>query len=103
MTWAQHFTELEALPPTRLGDADALGALLVAAAGAMGATPLAPPAVRAGPGCWTAALLCADGHIVLHTWPDDGCCLENVASQTAAAVERGFDVITRRLGATVSP
>lgn len=97
--YAQQLVEFTELTPTTLGDADALAAVLVAAAGAMGLTPLGPPVVRRGPRGWAAGLIGDDGHIVLHTAPDQGRCLINVVARTVAAAERGGDVIARRLGA----
>ena len=100
--YAQQLVEFVELRPTTLGDADALAAVLVAAAGAMGLTPLGPPVVRRGPRGWAASLIGDDGHIVLHTSPDEGRCLINVVARTPAAAERGGDVIARRLGARTS-
>jgi hypothetical protein len=101
VTWAQHFGDLEDLPPMRLGDADALAALLVATAGAMGITPLGAPLIRSSSDAWVAALLCADAHIVLHALPNERRCVVSIAARDAGAVQRGLDVIRRRL-ATVS-
>ena len=100
--YAQQLTEFFDLTPTTLGDADALAAVLVAAAGAMGLTPLGSPVVRRGPRGWAASLIGGDGHIVLHTAPDQGRCLINVVARTPAAAERGGEVIARRLGARLS-
>jgi S-adenosylmethionine/arginine decarboxylase-like enzyme len=97
VTWAQHFGDLDELPPLRLGDADALGAVLIAAAGAMGITPLGAPVIRTGVDAWVAALLCADAHIILHTMPNERRCTVSIAARNAAAVQRGLDVIHRRL------
>jgi len=102
VTWAQHFGDLEDLPPMRLGDADALGALLVAAAGAMGITPLGAPVIRSGSETWVASLICADAHIILHTLPNERRCVVNIVARDTNAVRRGLDVISRRL-ATASP
>lgn len=97
--YAQELTEFSELTPTTLGDPDALAAVLVAAAGAMGLAALGPPVVRRGPRGWAASLIGDDGHIVLHTSPDQGRCLINVVARTSAAAERGGEVIARRLGA----
>ena len=97
--YAQQLTEFSELTPTTLGDADALAAVLVAAAGAMGLAALGPPVVRRGPRGWAASLIGDDGHIVLHTSPDDGRCLMDVVARSPAAAERGGEVIARRLGA----
>jgi S-adenosylmethionine/arginine decarboxylase-like enzyme len=97
--YAQQLLEYSDLTPTTLGDSDALAAVLVAAAGAMGLTALGPPVVRRGPRGWAASLIGDGGHIVLHTSPDEGRCLINVVATTPSAAERGGDVIARRLGA----
>ena len=97
VTWAQHFGDLDDLPPMRLGDADALAALLVATAGAMGITPLGAPLIRSGSEAWVAALLCADAHIVLHAMPNERRCVVSIAARDASTVQRGLDVIRRRL------
>jgi hypothetical protein len=97
VTWAQHFGDLDNLPPMRLGDADALGAVLVAAAGAMGITPLGSPTVRTGGDTWVAALLCPDAHIILHALPNERRCVVSIAARDGTVVQRGLDVITRRL------
>src|SRR5207249_256603 len=59
--------ELTSLPGARLADAHGLSAMVVAAAGAVGMPTLGPPMVRDGPGGIVIALLCREGHIVLHT------------------------------------
>lgn len=102
VTWAQHFGDLDDLPPMRLGDADALAALLVAAAGAMGITPLGAPLIRSSADAWVAALLCSDAHIVLHALPNERRCVVSIVARDPNSVQRGLDVIQRRL-ATVSP
>ena len=98
-SYAQRLTEFLDLTPTTLGDSDALAAVLVAAAGAMGLTALGPPVVRRGPRGWAASLIGDDGHIVLHASPDDRSCLMDVVARSAEAADRGTDVIARRLGA----
>ena len=54
-------------------DADGLSAVVVAAAGAVGMPALGPPIVREGPRGVAVALLCREGHIVLHALPREGC------------------------------
>ncbi len=97
VAWTQHFGELNDLPPLRLGDADALGAVLVAAAGAMGISPLGAPVVRAGGENWVGALVCTDAHIILHALPNDRRCIVSIVGRDAAMVTRGLEVISRRL------
>lgn len=96
--YSQQLTEYVGLPPSVLGDADTLAAVLVAAAGAMGVAALGPPVVRRGTRGFAAALICGEGHVVLHTIPDDGSCLVDIVARGAAAVDKGLEVIQRRLG-----
>jgi S-adenosylmethionine/arginine decarboxylase-like enzyme len=97
MDFAHRLTELEGLPPGRLAEADAIAAVAVAAAGAIGIPPLGPPVVRAGPAGVVVALLCRDGHIVLHALPAEGRCLVDLVARAPADPGRGLDVIARRL------
>ncbi len=96
--YAQQLTEFVGLPASVLGDPDTLAAVLVAAAGAMGVAALGPPVVRPGTRGLAAALICGEGHLVLHTIPDDGSCLVDIVARGGAAVDKGLDVIARRLG-----
>jgi S-adenosylmethionine/arginine decarboxylase-like enzyme len=96
--YSQQLTEYVGLPPSVLGDEDTLAAVLVAAAGAMGVAALGPPVVRRGTRGFAAALICAEGHVVLHTIPDDGSCLVDIVARGGTAVDKGLDVIERRLG-----
>jgi S-adenosylmethionine/arginine decarboxylase-like enzyme len=89
--------ELRDVPPERLGDEGALSALVVAAAGAVGIPPHAPPTVKRATGSLAVGLLCREGHIVLHTSPEEGLCLVDVVARRPAQAARGVDVITRRL------
>jgi S-adenosylmethionine/arginine decarboxylase-like enzyme len=96
--YSQLLTEFVGLQPSVLSDSDTLGAVLVAAAGAMGVAALGPPVVRRGTRGFAAALICGEGHVVLHTIPDDGSCLVDIVARGGAAVDKGLDVIARRLG-----
>jgi S-adenosylmethionine/arginine decarboxylase-like enzyme len=89
--------ELTGISGARLADANGLSAVVVAAAGAVGMPPLGPPVVREGPDGVAVALLCRDGHIVLHTLPDDGLCLVAVVARAPADAGRGIEVISRGL------
>jgi S-adenosylmethionine/arginine decarboxylase-like enzyme len=89
--------ELTSLVSTRLGDPDALSAVVVAAAGAIGMSAQGPPVVQRDPGGIAVGLLCRDGHIVLHTVPGDGLCVVDIVARAPADVTKGIDVITRRL------
>ena len=89
--------ELRDIPADRLADAAALSALVVAAAGAVGMPPHAPPVVKHATGTLAVGLLCREGHIVLHTSPGEGLCLVDVVARSPARAGQGIDVITRRL------
>ena len=89
--------ELREVPGERLGDEAALSALVVAAAGAVGMPPHAAPVVKRAAGTIAVALLCREGHIVLHSSPQEGLCLVDVVARRPAQASRGIDVITRRL------
>ena len=97
-TYSQQLTEFVGVAPSLLGDPDALAAVLVAAGGAMGIAALGPPTVRRGTRGFAAGLICDEGHIVLHTTPDEGSCLVDVVARAGDAVDKGLDVIARRLG-----
>ncbi|MBA3522423.1 MAG: S-adenosylmethionine decarboxylase [Gemmatimonadales bacterium] len=94
--------ELTELEPSRLRDADGLSAMVVAAASAIGMPALGPPVVREAPNGVVVGMLCRDGHIVLHSAPADGICFVDIAARAPTEVERGLDVIVRRLG-SLSP
>jgi S-adenosylmethionine/arginine decarboxylase-like enzyme len=90
--------ELTSLPGARLAVAHGLSAMVVAAAGAVGMPTLGPPVVRDGPGGIVIALLCREGHIVLHTAPSEGLCVVDIVARAPADVGKGVEVIARRLG-----
>jgi S-adenosylmethionine/arginine decarboxylase-like enzyme len=92
-----HLDELTSISPARLDDVNILSAIVVAAAGAVGMTALGPPTVRESPGGRAVALLCRDGHIVLHTSPDDGFCFVAVVARAPVDVGRAVNVISRGL------
>ena len=83
--------------PAKLLDTDSLSALLVSAAGAVGMPSLGMPVVRQGAGGIAVALLCLEGHIVLHGAPSEGVCLVEIIARAPADVGKGIEVITRRL------
>ena len=89
--------ELHDIPAERLADGAALSALVVAAAGAVGMPPHAPPIVKHATGTLAVGLLCREGHIVLHTSPQEGLCLVDVVARSPARAAQGVEVITRRL------
>jgi len=92
-----HLHELTAISGARLADANGLSAIVVAAAGAVGMPALGPPVVREGPSGVAVALLCREGHIVLHTVPDEGLCFVAVVARAPVDVGRGVEVISRGL------
>jgi S-adenosylmethionine/arginine decarboxylase-like enzyme len=96
-TFDQAILELHDVPPERLSDVAALSALVVAAAGAVGMPPHAPPIVKHATGTLAVGLLCREGHIVLHSWPQEGLCVIDVVARSPARAAQGMDVITRRL------
>jgi S-adenosylmethionine/arginine decarboxylase-like enzyme len=89
--------ELRDVPGERLADPAALSALVVAAAGAVGMPPHAPPIVKHATGSLAVGLLCREGHIVLHTSPGEGLCVVDVVTRSPARAAHGVAVITRRL------
>jgi S-adenosylmethionine decarboxylase len=97
--FAHRVAELTGIDAATLKDGAALSALIVAAAGAVGIAAVSPPLVRQSPGGYAVGLICAEGHIVIHTVPDRGICLVDVLGRIPATPERGIDVIARRLGA----
>jgi S-adenosylmethionine/arginine decarboxylase-like enzyme len=89
--------EMGSLVSPRLADADGLSAMVVAAAGAVGMFALGPPVVREGPRGIAVGMLCREGHIVLHTAPTEGICFVDIVARAPADVNRGIEVIARRL------
>ena len=92
-----HVHELTGISGARLADGAGLSAIVVAAAGAIGMPPLGPPLVRESPGGVAVALLCREGHVVLHTIPDEGLCFVSLAARAPVDVRRGVEVISRGL------
>lgn len=93
-------TELSALPGGLLADGAALSAIVVAAAGAVGMPAHGPPSVHRGSGTLVVAMLCREGHIVVHTSAGEGLCFVDIAARVPADVGKGMDVIVRRLRGT---
>src|SRR5215210_2291985 len=81
MSFNHQLLELTSVDPVRLRDTSALSALVVSAAGAVGMPSLGPPVVREGAGAIAVALLCLDGHIVLHGAPSEGVCLVEIIAR----------------------
>ncbi|HEV7364306.1 MAG TPA: S-adenosylmethionine decarboxylase [Gemmatimonadales bacterium] len=96
-TFNHYLLELTSVDPVRLSHPDSLSALVVAAAGAVGMPGLGPPVAREGAGEIAIALLCLEGHIVLHCVPAQGICLIDIVARAPADVGKGIEVISRRL------
>ncbi len=93
------FADLGGVPANRLGDAQSLAGLLLAAANAAGLSPANPPVVKTGPKGVTAALVCHGGHVALHGIPEEGLCFADVAGVGAVHPQRGLEIIIKRLAA----
>ncbi|MGH7753219.1 MAG: S-adenosylmethionine decarboxylase family protein [Gemmatimonadales bacterium] len=93
------FADLGGVPGGKLGDTEALSAVMLAAANAAGLSPAQPPVVKSGPHGVSAMLLCLGGHVAIHAVPDDGICHVDVASFRGGSVQRSIDLIAKRLGA----
>ncbi len=92
--------ELHGIPGATLGDHAGLSGLALAAAGAVGLSPHDAPIARSGPRGIVVALLCHGGHVVLHALPEQNRCLVELTARAPAPVQRGVDVIAKRLGTT---
>jgi len=100
----QHaLTELTGITAPTLADEQALAALAIAAAGALGLTPHGPPTTRTGPQGIAVGLLGHGGHIVLHAEPALGRCLVDVVTPNATPPARALEVVARRLGVAPRP
>jgi S-adenosylmethionine/arginine decarboxylase-like enzyme len=96
----QLLMELGGIAPGRLTDGGALSSLVVAAAGAIGIATEGPPAVRTSHRGAAVGLVCREGHIVLHTEATAGTCLVDIVGRGDLPIERGLDVVMRKLEAT---
>lgn len=99
-TFSHTITDLGGITAPALADDNALAALTIAAAGAIGLTAHGPPIARTGPQGITVGLLGHGGHIILHARPAGGACLVDVLTSGTTTPQRAVDVIARRLGAT---
>jgi S-adenosylmethionine/arginine decarboxylase-like enzyme len=97
-SFVHRFIEVHGVAAARLADADQLAVAVVAAAGAMGLSAAGGPIVRAVRHGDSVAHLCREGHIVLRAMPDDGRCLIDLLAETGISLQRGLDVLARRLG-----
>jgi S-adenosylmethionine/arginine decarboxylase-like enzyme len=91
--------ELSGLVSPLLADADSLSAIIVSAAGAAGMPALGPPLVREWPRGLALAMLCREGHIVVHALAGEGVCFVDVLIRAPADADRALEVIARRLTA----
>jgi S-adenosylmethionine/arginine decarboxylase-like enzyme len=89
--------ELTGLISSLLSDADGLSAVVVSAAGAAGMPALGPPLGREWPRGLAIAMLCREGHSVLHALASEGVCFVDVLIRAPAEADRAMEVIARRL------
>jgi len=100
--FVHRYIEVTGVAAARLADPDSLAVAVVAAAGALGFSAEGAPVTRAVSGGISTAHLCREGHIVLRALPDEGRCLIDLLAVTGVSLQRGLDVIARRLGVTLS-
>lgn len=98
--YALRTLELDGIAPQRLLDAGQLAVAVVGAAGAMGMSAEGAPVTRSSPSEISVALLCREGHVILHAVATEGICLVDLAGRPGTQLERGLEVIARRLGVT---
>jgi S-adenosylmethionine/arginine decarboxylase-like enzyme len=93
--------ELSGITANQLRDADMLGGLLIAAAGAAGFNSLGLPATRRRPdGACDAALLLDEAHLVVHALPDRGILVLDLFAPSSHDLSKALDVFARRLNPT---
>lgn len=93
--------DLNGVPVEQLRDAEVLGGLLIAAAGAAGFNSLGIPAVRRRPdGACDVALLLDESHLVVHALPDRGLLVLDFFAPASHDLSKALDVFTRRLNPT---
>ena len=93
--------DLTGVSADQLRDAEMLGGLLIAAAGAAGFNSLGIPAVRRRPdGACDVALLLDESHLVVHALPDQGLLVLDLFAPASHDLNKALDVITRRLNPT---
>jgi S-adenosylmethionine/arginine decarboxylase-like enzyme len=99
--FVHRYIEVTGIAAARLADPDQLGVAVVAAAGALGLSAAGPPVTRPVQGGSSVAHLCREGHIVLRAMPDEGRCLIDMIALSHIPLQRGLDVLARRLGVTL--
>jgi S-adenosylmethionine/arginine decarboxylase-like enzyme len=93
--------DLSGIAADQLRDADMLGGLLIAAAGAAGFNSLGVPASRRRPdGACDVALLLDESHLVVHALPDRGLLVLDLFAPATHDLSKALDVFTRRLNPT---
>jgi S-adenosylmethionine/arginine decarboxylase-like enzyme len=100
--FVHRYVEVTGIAAARLADPDSLAVAVVAAAGALGFSAEGPPVTRHVQGGSSVAHLCREGHIVLRALPDEGRCLIDLLALAGMSLQRGLDVIARRLGVTLT-
>jgi len=99
--YARLSAELRGVSSKQLEDGDALGGLLIAAAGAAGFNSLGVPTTRKRPnGACDLALLLDEAHLVVHALPDQGLLVLDLFAPAAHDLSKALDVFTRRLTPT---
>jgi hypothetical protein len=97
VSFAHRVVQLTGISSSRLGDADGLSAVTIAAAAAVGMSPYGPPVVRSGPRGTVTCLLCHGGHVVTHVIAEESLCIVDILALAPGDPERGIDVIAKRL------
>jgi S-adenosylmethionine/arginine decarboxylase-like enzyme len=100
-TFVHRYIEVTGIATARLADPDQLAVAVVAAAGALGFSAAGAPVTRPVQGGSSVAHLCREGHIVLRALPDEGRCLIDMIALAHMSLQRGLDVLSRRLGVTL--
>jgi S-adenosylmethionine/arginine decarboxylase-like enzyme len=89
------------VPSEQLENADLLGGLLVAAAGAAGLASANPPTIREwGHGIISGALVLDEAHIIIHAFAQRRLLLFDVVAPTSHDFRKALDVFARRLTAS---
>ena len=97
-TFVHRYLEVTGIAAARLADPGHLAVAAVAAAAALGFSAEGAPVTRAVTGGSSIAHLCREGHIVLRALPEEGRCLIDLLALPGVPLQRGLDVIARRLG-----
>lgn len=98
MNASHKLSNLTGVAGARLGDAEGLSAVAIAAAAAVGMSSYGTPVVKSGPRGIVVGLLCNGGHVIVHAIPEESRCLVDIMVMEPGSAERGVEVIARRLG-----